>query len=78
MPTGSTIPAISRAHRGGDELVVEHNVGAKTKREVVDLALRELIARKEQRKLKGLRGRALIDPNYDVRRVRRNMQRGAR
>lgn len=37
-----------------------------------------LVARHEQRKLKGLTGRGLIDPDYDVRRVRRNMQPGTR
>ena len=52
--------------------------GAKTKREVVDLALREMVARSRQRKLKNLVGRSLIDPGYDVRAVRRNMTRGAR
>lgn len=52
--------------------------GAKTKREVVDLALRELVARHRQRKLKRLAGRNLIDPAYDVRRVRRDMGRGPR
>ena len=36
--------------------------GAKTKREVVDLALRELVARRRQRDLKNLAGRDLIDP----------------
>ena len=50
--------------------------GAKTKREVVDLALRELVARRRQRKLKSLVGKGLIDPDYDVRAVRRNMPRG--
>ena len=50
--------------------------GAKTKREVVDLALRELVARRRQRKLKSLVGQGLIDPDYDVRAVRRNMPRG--
>ena len=50
--------------------------GAKTTREVVDLALRELVARRRQRKLKSLVGKGLIDPDYDVRAVRRNMPRG--
>jgi Arc/MetJ family transcription regulator len=50
--------------------------GLKTKREVVELALRELVARRRQRKLKSLVGRDLIDPNYDVRAVRRGMGRG--
>ena len=50
---------------------------AKTKREVVDLALRELVARHRQRQLKRLKGRRLIDEDYDVRQVRQGMNRGA-
>ncbi len=50
---------------------------AKTKREVVDLALRELVSRNRQRQLKRLKGRQLIDDDYDVRRVRLGMNRGA-
>lgn len=52
--------------------------GAKTKREVVDIALRELVARRRQQGLRKIVGSALIDPAYDVRAVRRNMPRGAR
>lgn len=52
--------------------------GANTKREVVDIALRELVARHRQRELKRLVGQNLIDPDYDVRRVRRDMNRGTR
>jgi Arc/MetJ family transcription regulator len=44
--------------------------GIRTKREVVDLALRELAARRCQRGLKALVGKGLIDPGYDVRAVR--------
>jgi Arc/MetJ family transcription regulator len=60
-----------------DELVAAamQASGAKTKREVVDLALRELITRHRQRNLKRLVGRDLIDPAYDLRRVRRDMGR---
>ncbi len=50
--------------------------GARTKREVVDMALREMVARRRQQQLKSLAGRALIDPGYDVREVRRGMGRG--
>jgi Arc/MetJ family transcription regulator len=50
---------------------------AKTKREVVDIALRELVAHHRQRKLKRLVGRDLIDPTYDVRQARRNMEHGS-
>lgn len=51
--------------------------GARTKREVVDIALRELVERRHQRALRKLAGSELIDPSYDVRAVRRNMTRGA-
>lgn len=50
---------------------------ARTKREVVDLALRELVQRRRQRKLKALKGQDLIDPDYEVRTVRRRMNRDA-
>lgn len=64
-----------------DETLVSEAIqvsGARTKREVVDLALRELVARGRQRRLKDLVRRDLIDPTYDVRAVRRTMTRGAR
>jgi Arc/MetJ family transcription regulator len=51
--------------------------GARTMREVVDMALRELVARHRQRALKSLVGKNLIAPTYDVRQVRRAMNRGA-
>ena len=51
---------------------------ARTKREVVDLALRELVARYAQRNLDDLVGQGLIDPDYDIRQVRRDMDHGAR
>ncbi len=57
-----------------DDRVVEEAMkltAVRTKREVVDLALRELVARRRQRSLRDLVGRDLIDPDYDVRRVRR-------
>jgi Arc/MetJ family transcription regulator len=50
--------------------------GARTMREVVDMALRELVARHRQRGLKTLVGKNLIAPAYDVRKVRRAMNRG--
>lgn len=46
--------------------------GAKTMREVVDLALRRLVqasAQKELRDLKG-KGAQLLDPNYDYKKAR--------
>lgn len=52
--------------------------GAKTKREVVDRALRELVARRKQSALRELVGRDLIDPAYDVRAVRAAMNRDSR
>ena len=50
--------------------------GARTKREVVDMALRELVARRRQREMKNLIGRDLIAADYDVAAVRRAMVRG--
>lgn len=47
-----------------------------TKKEVVDLALRELVARHRQRDLRALVGRELISPDYDVRAIRKGMNRG--
>lgn len=49
---------------------------ARTKKDVVDQALRELVAHHRQRALRDLVGRELIDPGYDVRAVRAGMQRG--
>jgi len=62
-----------------DELVAEamRVSGARSKREVVHLALRELVQRHRQRELKALRGRDLIDPDYDVAEMRRRMDRDA-
>lgn len=51
---------------------------SRTKREVVDRALRELVARRKQSALRKLRGRDLIDPSYDVRAARAAMNRGPR
>ena len=52
--------------------------GAKTKREVVNLALRDLVARHKQVDILALAGQSLIAPDYDVRAVRRQMTRGSR
>ncbi len=62
-----------------DTLVAEAMMvsGAKTKRDVVDLALREMVARCRQRELADLAGAGLIDPAYDVRAMRRSVLRGA-
>lgn len=48
---------------------------ARSKREVVDIALRELVARSAQQALRDLVGEALIDPDYNVRAVRAGMDR---
>jgi len=60
-----------------DELTSEalRLTGVKTKREVVDLALRELVMRCRQQRLRQLRGKNLIDPDYDVHEIRRKMTR---
>lgn len=50
----------------------------RTKREVVDRALRELVARHRQHALRNLVGRELIDPDYDVAAVRAGMSRDPR
>jgi Arc/MetJ family transcription regulator len=47
----------------------------KTKREAVDLALRDFVARSKQRDILELIGQDLIAPDYDVRAVRRAMNR---
>ncbi|OYV75221.1 MAG: DUF2191 domain-containing protein [Chromatiales bacterium 21-64-14] len=50
--------------------------GAKTRREMVDQALREYVARHRQREILGLAGQGLIAPDYDVRAVRAGMADG--
>lgn len=45
----------------------------RTKREVVDLALREYVSRGKQRDILDLLEAELIAPDYDVRAVRRRM-----
>lgn len=44
---------------------------ARTKRELVDLALREFVAQRKRLDLRKLRGKDLIDSSYDYRRARR-------
>lgn len=60
-----------------DQLITEAMALAKvkTRREMVDRALREYVARHRQRSLRDLVGRDLIDANYDVRAVRAAMTR---
>jgi len=43
---------------------------SKTKREVVDLALRELVASRQRPNLRELFGSDLIDPDYDYKQAR--------
>lgn len=52
--------------------------GAKTKREVVDIALRQLVHTKPQKNILDLVGQDLIDPGYDVRIARGERARGSR
>ena len=58
-----------------DQLITEAMALAKvkTRREMVDRALREYVIRHRQRALRNLVGRELIDPDYDVRSVRAGM-----
>lgn len=46
---------------------------AHSKKEVVHLALRELVARRKQPRLVALQGQDLIDPDYDIEAVRARM-----
>lgn len=52
--------------------------GARTKREVVDIALRRLVQRKAQKNVLDLVGKGLIDPDYDIRSIRAESGRGTR
>jgi Arc/MetJ family transcription regulator len=49
----------------------------RTKREMVDLALREFVARGKQQDILALIGEQTIAPDYDVRAVRRRMSHGS-
>ena len=63
-----------------DKLVAEAMklTQVQTKREVVELALREMVARRKRRNVLDLVGQDLIAPDYDVRAVRAGMNRGVR
>ena len=52
--------------------------GAKSKREVVDIALRRLVKQNRQKDILDLVGQNLIDPDYDIRKIRSEAARGAR
>ena len=58
-----------------DELLVEAMKLSQvpSKHAVVELALRELVARYRQQQLRQLKGQDLIDPDYDVRKLRQAM-----
>ena len=61
-----------------DEKLIEeafHLTHSKTKKELIDLALRELVARRKQEQLASLVGQELIAQEYDVRQVRAGMTR---
>lgn len=55
-----------------DELVEEafEYAGVKTKRELVDLALREFVENHRRRDIRELRGKILIAPDYDYKKLR--------
>ena len=63
-----------------DKLVTEAMklTHAKTKRAVVDLALREIVALRKRKNVLDLVGQGLIAPDYDVRAIRASMRRGTR
>lgn len=55
-----------------DELLEEafRHSGAKTKRELVDRALREFVENHRRKDVRELRGKALIRPDYDYKALR--------
>ena len=61
-----------------DELVKEAQALSqiKTKRELVDLALREFVANRKRLDIREIRGAGLIDPEYDHKRSRARRRAG--
>jgi Arc/MetJ family transcription regulator len=55
-----------------DALVKEafRHASVKTKRELVDLALREFVATRKRRDLRELVGKVKLDPSYDYKKAR--------
>jgi Arc/MetJ family transcription regulator len=55
-----------------DELVEEafRHSNAKTKRELVDLALREFVANRKRKDVRELRGKITFHPGYDYKKLR--------
>jgi Arc/MetJ family transcription regulator len=45
--------------------------GVKTKRDLIDVALREFIRQHKRADIRALRGKGLIDPSYDYKAARR-------
>jgi Arc/MetJ family transcription regulator len=57
-----------------DQALVDEAMGyaaVKSKRELVDLALREFVAARRRRDVSELFGKVQIDPDYDYKRLRR-------
>lgn len=50
--------------------------GSTTKRETVDRALRDWVARRRQQEILDLAGAGLLDADYDVRKIREGMADG--
>ena len=51
--------------------------GAKTKREMVELALHRLVKHDQRKNILDLVGENLIDPDYDIRAVRADVRYGS-
>ncbi|MDP1699056.1 MAG: type II toxin-antitoxin system VapB family antitoxin [Xanthomonadaceae bacterium] len=61
-----------------DDALVEEAMrlgAARSKKDIVDQALREFVARRRQRQILDLVGEPLLDPAYDVRAMRAGMTR---
>jgi len=56
-----------------DELISEAILlaGVKTKKETVELALREFVQNRKRKNLSDLRGKHLIDPKYNHKKLRK-------
>ena len=62
-----------------DEALVQaafRYAGVKTKRELVDLALREFVENHQRKDLRELKGRVGIRPDYDYKALRQGKSRG--
>jgi Arc/MetJ family transcription regulator len=56
-----------------DDLISEAILlaGVKTKKETVEIALREFVQNRKRKSLSHLRGKKLIDPKYDYKKLRK-------